>query len=73
MKNLEIMTAIEFKKKQEEITNDVLIMLGEKQIQALAKTGGRSHKMCVPPEITDTDMLFSEILNRFKSALANER
>tara|TARA_R110000868_G_C10800625_1_gene757049 strand:- start:184 stop:522 length:339 start_codon:yes stop_codon:yes gene_type:complete len=58
---------------QSEMSNETLIDLAEKQISELARTGGRSHRMCVPPMPEDTDMLFSELVKRFKSALANER
>ena len=54
-----------------EMSNEALIGFAEDQITELARTGGRSHKMCVPPSITDTDMLFSELIRRFKKALAN--
>jgi hypothetical protein len=58
---------------QAEMSNEILINLAEKQISELARTGGNSHRMCVPPMPEDTDMLFSELVKRFKSALANER
>ncbi|MDM8159054.1 hypothetical protein QUH73_04390 [Labilibaculum sp. K2S] len=38
----------------------------------MARTGGRSHIMCVPPEITDTDMILSELVDRYEKALGNE-
>jgi hypothetical protein len=62
------MTIEQFEKKQADIPDNQLIELVEKQISELAKTGGRSHKMCVPPQITDTDMLLSELVRRFKNA-----
>ena len=46
-----------------------LIALVEKTITDLAKTGGRSHRMTVPPQIDDTDMLLSELVERYKNAL----
>jgi hypothetical protein len=54
------------KDKQEAMSDLTLIGFAEEQITELARTGGRSHKMCVPPNITDTDMLFSELVRRFK-------
>jgi len=48
------------------ITNEQLISHAENEISKLAKSGGLSHRMRVPPEPTDTDMLLSELLNRFK-------
>ena len=55
--------------KQKAMTNKDLIKEVESQITELARTGGRSHKMCVPPEITDTDMILSEMVRRFKDNL----
>lgn len=61
------MTESQLRKKQEAMSNEELMELAEKQISELARTGGRSHKMTVPPEITDTDMLFSELVRRFNT------
>jgi hypothetical protein len=61
------MTTEEFEMLQEEITDLELIELAEKQMIELAKTGGRSHRMTVPPRIDDTDMIFSELIKRFKN------
>jgi hypothetical protein len=55
-----------FAEKQQELPDSELIELADKEISKLAKTGGRSHTMCVPPKVTDTDMLLSELLRRFK-------
>jgi len=60
------MTQESFEAKQAAMTNKELIELVEKQISDLAGSGGRSHRMCVPPMITDTDMLLSEMVRRFK-------
>ena len=54
---------------QSEMSNKTLIKLVEKQISELARTGGRSHKMCVPPMPEDTDMLFSEMVKRFEKLI----
>lgn len=59
------MTSEELKELQSKMPNDILIEKVEHQISELAMTGGRSHVMCVPPEITDTDMLLSEMVRRF--------
>ena len=67
------MTEERLKELQTEMSNETLIKLVEKTITDLALTGGRSHRMTVPPQIDDTDMLLSEMVKRFKSALANER
>lgn len=60
------MTTEQFDAKQEEMPDSELIALVEKQISELAKTGGRSFTMCVPPMVTDTDMLFCELVRRLK-------
>jgi len=62
------MTPEELQAKQDAMSNDALIGFAEDQVSKLAETGGKSHTMCVPPEITDTDMLFSELIRRFKKA-----
>ena len=67
------MTEKELREKQEAMSNETLIGLVQMTITDLAKTGGRSHRMTVPPQIEDTDMLLSEMVKRFKYALANER
>ena len=54
---------------QSEMSNKTLIKLVEKQISELARTGGGSHKMCVPPMPEDTDMLFSEMVKRFEKLI----
>lgn len=56
----------EFEKKQSEMPDKELHDLVSEELSKLCKTGGRSLKMCVPPMVTDTDMLISELLRRFK-------
>lgn len=63
------MNAEQLKQKQRNMSNEDLVSECRRQVSELAKTGGRSHKMCVPPMITDTDMIFSELLDRFESAV----
>jgi hypothetical protein len=65
------MTTEEFKLMQSQISDDTLIELTLDQVEDLARTGGRSHKMTVPPQITDTDMLFCELIKRFKKLTTN--
>lgn len=57
-----------FYKKQAEMSNEELIALAEKEVGELAKTYGKSHKMTIPPMITDTDMVLTELIRRFKEA-----
>jgi hypothetical protein len=59
-------TKEQFKQKQAEMTDKELHDLVRTELSKLCKTGGKSLTMCVPPMVTDTDMLISELLNRFK-------
>ena len=61
-----------FAEQQAVMPDKELIELAEKQVSELARTGGRSHRMCVPPMITDTDMLLSELIRRFKELSSKE-
>jgi len=54
---------------QESMPDEALIKEAEKQIFELARTGGKSHKMCVPPMPDDTDMILSELVRRYKKAI----
>ena len=61
-----IMTKTEqFEQKQAEMTDKELHDLVRTELSKLCKTGGKSLTMSVPPMVTDTDMLISELLNRF--------
>ena len=61
------MTEEKFEQKQAEMSNEELIRLANKEVRELAMTGGKSHKMCVPPSIYDTDMILSEAIRRFET------
>jgi len=63
------MTVERLKELQSEMSNETLIKEVERQITELARTGGKSHRMCVPPTPEDTDMIFSELVKRFKLTL----
>ena len=67
------MTVERLKELQSEMSNATLIKEVERQITELARTGGKSHRMCVPPMPEDTDMILIELVRRYKRALANER
>lgn len=56
----------EFALKQEKMSNLELSELVRKEISKLCQTGGKSLTLCVPPMVTDTDMLLCEMLRRFK-------
>lgn len=59
----------QFEQKQAAMSDKELIELCRNQVSKLAETGGKSHTMCIPPMITDTDMLFGELINRFKKTI----
>lgn len=60
------MTAEEFELKQSKMNDSELIDLCQKEVGELASTYGKSHRMTIPPMVTDTDMLLSELIKRFK-------
>ena len=60
----------QFEHEQATMSDDKLIELVEKEILELARTGGRSFLMCVPPTVTDTDMLLWELVRRFRNVRA---
>jgi hypothetical protein len=59
----------EFEQKKASMSNDELIKLTQKQVIELAISYGKSHKMSIPPMITDTDVLFSELIKRYKASV----
>ena len=61
------MTIEQFEQKQSEMSDNELSELCQKQVSELCKTGGKSLIMSQPPRVTDTDMLFCELIKRFKS------
>ncbi len=63
------MTTEEFEAKQAAMPDSQLIELAEKEVHKLCKTGGKSLTMCVPPMITDTDMILCELIKRYKSKI----
>ncbi len=60
------MTVEEFELKQSKMSDSELINLCQKEVGELASTYGKSHRMTIPPMVTDTDMLLSELIKRFK-------
>ena len=59
----------EFRLKQAEMPDKELIELAREEVSKLCKTGGKSLTMCVPPMITDTDMILCEVIRRYESKL----
>lgn len=64
------MTHEEFKKELESIDNLKLAEMAHSALSKLCNTGGRSFQMTVPPRVTDTDMIFSELITRFEQKVA---
>ncbi len=58
------MDSEEFKKQFSEISDSDLAIYCEKELSNVIRKGGAT--LCVPPDIKDTDMLFMELVNRFK-------
>ena len=57
----------QFRLKQQEMSDKKLAELARNEVSKLCKTGGKSLTMCVPPMITDTDMILCEVIRRFES------
>jgi hypothetical protein len=55
-----------------DLTNNELIGFADKEIQELCRTGGKSFKMSVPVDCKDTDVILSELLNRFEKILESK-
>lgn len=55
-----------FELKQSKMSDIELINLCQKEVGELASTYGKSIIMTIPPMVTDTDMLLSELIKRFK-------
>lgn len=66
------MTTEYFEQRQAEMSDKELIERANKEVIELAKTGGRSIRMCVPPMITDTDMVLCELIKRFEKLSMHE-
>ena len=56
----------ELHKKLAEIPNADLIMLAESYVCNIASFGDKAIRMCVPPQISDTDMILMELITRYK-------
>lgn len=59
-------------KQLSEIDNTTLLEMGYSEITKLCKTGGRSFTMSVPVNIKDTDIILTEIINRYKEYLKSK-
>lgn len=61
------MTHEELKAKMASITDKDLVELCETELSKLCSTGGKSFTMTVPVRTSDTDMIFVELIRRFKA------
>lgn len=66
------MTEENLKSKLASLSNDELITRCRKQVSDLARTYGKSHRMSVPPQTDDTDIILTELIDRFKIAVKNK-
>lgn len=63
------MTPEEFDEIRSKMSNEELIEKTSLELSKLCKTGGRSFRMTVPVSANDTDMLFNELIKRFKAKI----
>lgn len=48
------------------MSNEILIKLCELEVSRMCKIGAKGFTMTIPVRVTDTDMLLSELISRFK-------
>lgn len=60
------MTEQQFNKKQAAMPDEELAEKCEKLIYEMSKSGGKKRRMCVPPQVNDSDMLLCELVRRFR-------
>lgn len=56
----------QFDSEIESIPDLALAEMAQSALTKLCSTGGRSFQMTIPPRIDDTDIVFSELIRRFK-------
>jgi hypothetical protein len=61
------MTLKEFEGRQSAMSDKELIELSREEVSKMCKSGGKSFRMCVPPMVTDTDMLLVELIRRYEA------
>ena len=61
------MTHEELQNKLHTMSDRKLIEEATIQLDKLCKTGAQSFTMNVPPRVTDTDLIFNEVIRRFES------
>lgn len=63
------MTEEQFRQKQADMPANELIQKARDMVCKLAETYGKSHKMSIPPDVDDTDMLLMEVIDRYEQLL----
>lgn len=63
------MTIEQFEEKQASMSDEELIERANNHLDKLCKTYGKSFTMSIPVNVQDTDMIFSELIKRYKSKL----
>ena len=56
----------DFQERVKSISDENLLEMAQEALRTLCYTGGRSFRMTIPPSIDDTDIIFSELINRLK-------
>ena len=58
-----------FEEKQSLMSDKELIERADIELSKLCKSYGAKFTMSIPARITDTDMIFSELIKRYKSTI----
>lgn len=60
------LTYQEFEQMRLDVPTDELIQKASDALSELCKTGAESFIMTIPPRLSDTDIVFADLINRFK-------
>jgi hypothetical protein len=63
------MTQEEFKAKVEAISDQDISKIAQDALSKLRSTSGKSFTMTIPPRVDDTDIILSELIQRFDRQL----
>ena len=63
------MTIEQFEEKQASMSDEELIERANNHLDKLCETYGKSFTMSIPVSVQDTDMIFSELIKRYKAKL----
>lgn len=59
---------LKFDELKKAVPTETLLMRAEEHVTRLCATGGNSWTLRVPPDVSDPDMVFTEVCNRLKIA-----